>query len=189
MLLEDPDFLILSLWVSDDFLSHCTGDDEADGAPRPAILQNVRNHWSLRLAQAFRQAGTVGASAMEIQTLAFALLRHLMRSEGRLSESGGLDPLALGRVLELMQDRLADNLTLTRACRRGGAGGQRFQPRLRQERGHLALPPFRRGPDAARQGAAGARELAARRDRGRNRLCRPGPFHRRFHPPYRLFAG
>jgi AraC family transcriptional regulator len=125
VLLEDPDFLILSLWVSDAFLRHCTEDDSSD-ALRPALMQNVRNHWSLRLAQAFRQAGTGGASAMEMQTLAFALLRHLTRSHGRLSESGGLDPLALARVLELMQDRLADNLTLNELAAEAGLGVSAF---------------------------------------------------------------
>jgi AraC family transcriptional regulator len=124
VILEDPDFLILSLWVTDTFLNACADDDGP--AQTPPILQNVRNHWSLRLANAFRHAGLGGASAMEMQTLAFAMLRHLTRSQGRLSESGGLDPLALGRVLELMQDRLAENLTLTELAAEAGLGVSAF---------------------------------------------------------------
>lgn len=159
VLLEDPDFLILSLWVSGDFLRLCTEDDAADGAACPAILQNVRNHWSLRLAQAFRQAGTSGASAMEMQTLAFALLRHLTRSRGRLSESGGLDPLALGRVLELMQDRLADNLTLTELAAEAGLGVSAFSRAFAKS---VGTSPYRHFAAVRMQRA---RELLARGNR------------------------
>ena len=165
VLLEDPDFLILSLWVSGDFLSHCSDDDEADGVPRPAILQNVRNHWSLRLAQAFRQAGASGASAMEIQTLALALLRHLTRSEGRLSESGGLDPLALGRVLELMQDRLAENLTLTELAGEAGLGVSAFSRAFAKSVGtspyrHFAAVRMQRAKELLARGMRPLAEIA-----------------------------
>jgi AraC family transcriptional regulator len=125
----------------------------------------VRNHWSLRLAQAFRQAGAGGASAMEIQTLAFALLRHLTRSEGRLSESGGLDPLALCRVLELMQDRLADNLTLTELAKEAGLGVSAFSRAFAKSVGtspyrHFAAVRMQRAKELLARGSRPLAEIA-----------------------------
>jgi AraC-like DNA-binding protein len=130
VLLEDVDFLILSMSVSDSFLKLCMGDEEPGGAsphaPELPIVQNASNRWLLRAAQAFRSAGLNGAPSMHVETLAFAMIRHLTRSPQRIGESGGLDPVALSRVLEMMQDRLSEDLSLIEMATEAGLGVSAF---------------------------------------------------------------
>jgi AraC family transcriptional regulator len=143
VLLEDPDFLVLNMTVSGPLLQDCTDDEPgaADAGDRqPPIVQNVRNHWLLRAAHAFKEAGVSGAPAMQMQGLAFAMVRHLARSPGRIGESGGLDPLALARVLELMNDRLAEDLTLAELAGEAGLGVSAFGRAFAKS---LGAPPYR----------------------------------------------
>ncbi|MGF1619353.1 MAG: helix-turn-helix domain-containing protein [Rhodomicrobiaceae bacterium] len=126
VLLRDADFLILGMTVTDSFLQLCTEGDAGRASEAPPIVQNVHNEWLLRAAQTFHAAGMSNAPAMQMQTLAFAMVRHLARSPGRISENGGLDPVALVRVLELMHDRLADDLTLTELAAEAGLGVSAF---------------------------------------------------------------
>jgi AraC family transcriptional regulator len=143
VLLEDVDFLVLDMSVSDDFLRLCAESD-ADGRPAQPldlpILQNVRNHWLHRAAHVFSEAGTSGASSMHLQTLAFAMVRHLSRTRQRVSETGGLDPAALARVLQLMQDRLADDLTLSELAAEAGLGISAFGRAFTKS---VGMPPYR----------------------------------------------
>jgi AraC family transcriptional regulator len=129
VLLENPDFLVLNMAVSSAMLRRCADDEpgamETGGRELP-IVQNVRNHWLRRAAHAFKEAGVKGAPSMQMQSLAYAMVRHLARSPGRLAESGGLDPLALARVLELMNDRLAEDLTLAELAGEAGLGVSAF---------------------------------------------------------------
>jgi len=126
VLLRDADFLILVMTVSDSFLQLCGEDGAGRASEAPPIVQNVHNEWLLRAAQTFHTAGMSNAPTMQMQTLAFAMIRHLARSPQRISENGGLDPIALVRVLELMQDRLADDLTLTELAAEAGLGVSAF---------------------------------------------------------------
>jgi AraC-like DNA-binding protein len=139
-LLRDVDFLVLQMTVSDTFLQLCTGDETGRAGTPPPFVQNVRNHWLLRAAQAFQMSGMGGAPAMQMQTLAFVIVKHLARSPSRVSENGGLDPIALTRVLQLMHDRLADDLTLTELSAEAGLGVSAFSRSFAKS---LGSPPYR----------------------------------------------
>ncbi len=124
VLLKDIDFLILDMLVSDEFLR--VGAESGAGTPSLPITQNMRNGWLLRAAHALKNATLNGAPRLHLQTLAFALVKHMTRANGRLTESGGLDPVALGRVLQMMHDRMADDLTLTDLAAEAGLGVSAF---------------------------------------------------------------
>jgi AraC-like DNA-binding protein len=143
VLLQDIDFVILDLRISDRFLKHYGEDDAAQPRARTVelpLVQNVLNGWMLRAAHAYSDAASDGASAMHMQTLAYSLVRHLARSPRRVSESGGLDGRALNRVLQLMHDRLAEDVTLTELADESGLGVSAFGRAFRKS---LGVPPYR----------------------------------------------
>ena len=141
VLLQDIDFVILDLRISDGFLRQCREDEapQAAGADLP-ILQNVHNDWMLRAAQTYSDALASGAGAMTMQSLAYAMVRHLGRSPRRLRQSGGLDSRALSRVLHMMHDRLAEDVTLTDLADEAGLGVSAFGRAFHKS---LGLPPYR----------------------------------------------
>jgi len=126
VLLRDVDFLILEMTVSDAFIQLCAGNESACAPAIPPFVQNVQNDWLLRAAQAFHEAGMSGAPSIQLQTLTFAMMRHLTRSPGKVSQNGGLDPSALSRIMELMHDRLSDDLSLTDLADEAGLGVSAF---------------------------------------------------------------
>jgi AraC family transcriptional regulator len=77
---------------------------------------------------------------LQIETHVFAMVRHLARARTRVSESGGLDPLALARVLQLMQDRLADDVTLRELAAEAGLGVSAFGRAFAKS---LGMAPYR----------------------------------------------
>jgi AraC-like DNA-binding protein len=122
-----------SLW----FLTIAISPDFADGAPVDIpLLQNGRDDWLWRAAAAFEDAARTGASALEHEGLALAIARHVQRLEGsprRLST--GLDPAALRRVVVLMQDRIADSLSLADLAVECGLSISAFGRAFRQSTG------------------------------------------------------
>lgn len=150
--LEDIDFLVLDLSVTDGFLGHCVDDDGMVGVP--ALVQNVRDDWLMRAGRRFREASAGGASALELETLALAIGRHLLRR--RNGAGGGLDPTALARVVALMHERLADDLSLADLAGVAGLGISAFGRAFARS---VGMPPYRH---FAALRMARARELLAR---------------------------
>jgi AraC-like DNA-binding protein len=140
VLLRDVNFLILNMTVADRFLQLCSGDVTGHDEAFLPIVQNVRNDWLMRAAQAFRSAGAAGAPTMQMQTLAFAMVKHLARSPRRIDNSGGIDPIGLVRVLQFMNDRLADDLTLTELAAEAGLSVSAFSRAFAKG---LGLSPYR----------------------------------------------
>ncbi len=141
VLLRDVDFVILGLKVSKDFLRESREDlgATAAGADLP-IVQNVHNDWMLRAARTFGDALSARAGTMTLQSLGYAMARHLGRSPSRLHRSGGLDSRALSRVLQMMHDRLDEDVTLDDLADEAGLGVSAFGRAFRKS---LGLPPYR----------------------------------------------
>ncbi len=121
--LKDGDILILNMAISDSFIRLVGADGENRTAAQPPalqLMQNGRNDWLVRAAHAFAQAGFNDASTMHMQSLALMIARHLARLDYRGRNAPGLDPAALSRLVQLMQDRLADDLTLTDLAQEAG---------------------------------------------------------------------
>lgn len=125
VLLEDVDFLVLDVSITDAFVRRCL-DDEPDGSGRDlAILQNGRSDRLSRAGHSLAAASLAGAPVLTLEGLARAMVRHAAPPSGR-GRGGGLDPIALARVLELMQDRLAEELTLSELAAEAGLGVSAF---------------------------------------------------------------
>lgn len=153
VLLRDIDFVVLDLALSDAFLRRCADDDPADA---PALVQNGRSAWLMRAGQRFRDASAAGAPALQLETLAVAIGRHLLPGRPGGAAGGGLDPAALARVVALMHDRLADELSLADLAGEAGLGISAFGRGFARS---VGMPPYRYFA-AARM--AKARELLAR---------------------------
>jgi AraC family transcriptional regulator len=139
VLLQDLDFLILDIQVSDDFLS-ASLDAAPDTSVPPPAAQNVQSDWLLRAGHAFKDAGLSGAPAMHMQTLALAITRYVGRAGNRLSGTRGLDPAALSRVIQLMHDRMAEDLSLTDLANEAGLGVSAFSRAMQKS---LGKTPYR----------------------------------------------
>lgn len=132
VVLRNPALSILTIAVSPDF-----GDGPLAGIP---LIQNGREDWLWRAGIAFERAARTGGE-LERQCLALGIGRHLQRlgGDGKRLRTG-LDPLALRRVIALMQDRIADNLSLTDFATECGLSVSAFSRAFRQATG---LPPHR----------------------------------------------
>jgi AraC family transcriptional regulator len=105
VVLKNPALSLLTIAIAPDF---------ADGAPVPVpLVQNGRDDWLWRAGLAFRDAAA-GEGDLQRQCLAMIIGRHIQRHRGggRRMRTG-LDPLALRRIIALMQERIGDNLSLT----------------------------------------------------------------------------
>ena len=77
---------------------------------------------------------------MHMQTLAFAIARHINNARKAPKAVHGLDPMALSRLIELMQQRLADNLTLTDLANEAGLSVSAFSRAFEKS---LGTTPYR----------------------------------------------
>lgn len=143
VLLEDTDFVILNIAFTDDFLRAGIAEELGEAAARtwcPPLIQNVVSPWLMRAGLAFKSAGMEGSPAMRMETLALLIARHIGLREGRGARGGGLDPLAINRIVELMQDRLAEDLSLIELAAEAGLGVSAFGRAFAKS---LGLSPFR----------------------------------------------
>jgi AraC-like DNA-binding protein len=143
VLMDDTDFVILTIGMTDDFLRDSLAEEPGDiPAPdwRPPLVQNVIHPWLLRLGLAFKLAGMEGAPAMQMETLGLMLARHIGMRERQGGRSGGLDPVALNRVVQLMNDRIAHDVSLTELAAEAGLGVSAFGRAFAKS---LGLSPFR----------------------------------------------
>ncbi|MDX2264466.1 MAG: AraC family transcriptional regulator [Hyphomicrobiales bacterium] len=126
VLLRDLDIVVLDMHVSPDFLAACVDAGPRQSTISPPAVQNVRSDWMLRAACALCDAMRTSAPAMHAQTLAAAMLRYACRADEKLKTARGLDPTALKRVVDLMQDRIGDDLTLDDLAQASGLGVSAF---------------------------------------------------------------
>ena len=142
VLLEDTDFVIFNIAFTDEFLRASLADDpdELGDDWRPPLVQNIVNPWLMRAGLAFKSAGMQGAPAMQIETFALLIARHIAAPGRHNGRGGGLDPLALSRVVQLMQDRIADDLTLIELGAEAGLGVSAFGRAFAKS---LGQSPFR----------------------------------------------
>jgi len=78
----------------------------------------------------------MGGGTLECEALAIAMARHLRRLSGTPGRvATGLDPAALTRVLALMQDRLAENLSLLDLALESGLSISAFSRAFRHATG------------------------------------------------------
>lgn len=143
VLMEDGDLFILNMAISDEFIQ--SGGEEA--VPRkikshraPILLQNGRNDWLSRIATIYKDAALNGASAMHLQTLSFAIARHLTNASKTPNAAHGLDPKALSRLINLMQERLSGDLTLTDLANEAGLSVSAFSRAFEKS---LGTTPYR----------------------------------------------
>jgi AraC-like DNA-binding protein len=126
--LKDSAFSLLTIAIAPDF---------AEGAPgNVPLIQNGRDNWLWRAGAAFQSAVENGGGDLEHQCLALAIGRHVQRLGGTSRRlSTGLDPAALRRVIALMQDRIADNLSLADLAAECGLSISAFGRAFRQSIG------------------------------------------------------
>jgi AraC-like DNA-binding protein len=133
VILKDPALSLLTIAIAPDFIE--------DAPARPPLIQNGRDDWLWRAALAFEGAALAGGRELEHQGLAIAMARHLQRLGGggrRLPT--GLDPAALRRVIALMQERMAETLSLADLAGESGLSVSAFGRAFRQSTG---LAPHR----------------------------------------------
>jgi AraC-like DNA-binding protein len=143
VLLEDTDFVILNMGVTDEFVRASFADEpngRVDADWRPPLIQNHVNPLLMRAGMALKSAGVRGAPAMQMEALALLIVRQIGAPRKRSSRAGGLDPLALNRIVELMQDRLGDDLSLIDLATEAGLGISAFGRAFAKS---LGLSPFR----------------------------------------------
>ena len=129
VILKNPALSLLTIAIAPDF-------DEAVPI-RPPLIQNGRDDWLWRAALTFQSAAKEGGRELEHQALAIAMARHLQRLGGAARRvPTGLDPAALRRVIALMQDRLAENLSLADLAGESGLSVSAFGRAFRQSTGH-----------------------------------------------------
>lgn len=143
VLMEDGDLFILNMAISDDFIQ--SGADEPSPKKSkqlraPTLLQNGRNDWLSRIAGIYRDAALNGASEMLMQTLSFAIARHITNAGKAPNAVHGLDPKALSRLISLMQDRLGGELTLTDLAEEAGLSVSAFSRAFEKS---LGTTPYR----------------------------------------------
>jgi AraC-like DNA-binding protein len=141
--LEDIDLLILSIALTDDFVRSSFADEpdhRVDGDWRPPLIQNDVNPWLMRAGLALKSAGEQGAPAMQMETLALLIVRQIGGRAKRDGRTGGLDPIALNRVIDLMHDRIAEDLSLTELALEAGLGVSAFGRAFAKS---MSMSPFR----------------------------------------------
>ena len=128
VILKDPALSLLTIALAPDFPDGGTGC--------LPLLQNARDDWLWRAGIAFQSAAESG-SEMEREGLALAIGRHLQRLGGVSARRlpTGLDPAALRRVIALMQDRLAESLSLAELAGECGLSISAFGRAFRQSTG------------------------------------------------------
>jgi AraC-like DNA-binding protein len=129
VLLEDTDLLILSIALTDDFVRSSFADDPdrwVNGDWRPPLIQNDVNPWLMRAGMALKAAGLQGAPAMQMETLILLIVRQIGERVKQGGRTGGLDPVALNRVIDLMHDRIAEDLSLTELAMEAGLSVSAF---------------------------------------------------------------
>jgi AraC-like DNA-binding protein len=127
VVLKNPALSLLTMAIAPDF----AGGAQAD----IPLVQNGRDDWLWRAGSAFQSAAETGGGLAH-EGLALAIARHVQRLGGaprRLPT--GLDPSALRRVIALMHDRIADNLTLAELAGECGLSVSAFGRAFRQSTG------------------------------------------------------
>lgn len=128
VILRNPALSLLTIAIAPDFIG--------DTPTAPPLVQNGRDDWLWRAALAFQSAAREGARDFEHQCLAVAITRHLERlGRGSRRVATGLDPAALRRVIALMQDRIAENLSLADLASESGLSVSAFGRAFRQSTG------------------------------------------------------
>jgi AraC family transcriptional regulator len=143
VLLEDTDFVILNIGFTDEFLRASLAEELGEIAARdwqPPLIQNCVNPWMMSAGLAFKSAGMDGAPAMRMETLALLIARHIGVRDKRGGRAVGLDPVALSRIVQLMHDRIADDLSLTELAAEAGLGVSAFGRAFAK---CLGMSPFR----------------------------------------------
>jgi AraC family transcriptional regulator len=129
VLLTDSRMSLLTLSIAPDFAA----DDDASAIP---LIQNGRDDWLWRAGTAFRSAAATGGAKLQCEGLALAIGRHLRRLPGKSRRvPTGLDPAALKRVLALMHDRIAENLSLADLAMESGLSISAFGRAFRHATG------------------------------------------------------
>ncbi|MBC8051213.1 MAG: helix-turn-helix domain-containing protein [Chitinophagales bacterium] len=126
--LTDGDMTFLSLSIDPNF---ALDDTPSEAGDRPTLLQNGRDDWLNRAASEFRLASQAAAPRMQYESLARAIARYL-RKTSKARRSPGLDPAALLRVLALMHDSAAEDLSLTDLAAECGLSVSAFGRAFRQ---------------------------------------------------------
>lgn len=129
VILTDSRMSLVSLAIAPDFAAD-------DGATPIPLVQNGRNDWLWRAGAAFQGAAASGGGNLQCEGLAVAIARHLGRLAGASRRvPTGLDPAALKRVLDLMQARVSENLSLADLAGECGLSISAFSRAFRQATG------------------------------------------------------
>lgn len=129
--LKDGEMTFLSVAIAPDFAR----DDTPGQCWRsPALLQNGRDDWLTRAAAEFGEAGREGAPHMQFEALARSIARYLVKAR-KGSRGAGLDPAALRRTLALMNDCMAEDLSLADLAAECGLSVSAFGRAFRQTMG------------------------------------------------------
>lgn len=140
--LRDIDLLVLDISVTDDLIRSLSDDGYSSLSEVPQLVQNESGPWLMRAAHELYRAGREAPTTMLLQSLSFAIVRSALRMPNASGRPSGLDPAALRRVLQLMHDRLGDDLALTDLAREVGLGVSGFSRAFSKSLGCSAYKYF-----------------------------------------------